>query len=156
MPVKLMPSRAVRLLLMYSKMQMPFSLIVSGISMCPVLCNGDKIVVCSKEVYENGDILVFVYKENEILAHRLLYTDGSCFLCKGDNAFRTEIISKEQIIGAVVSDNDPHKTDEFLHDSYNISKLYQEIGYEQIIQDAKYKQYSEKYLKMEKERITKE
>ena len=47
-------------------------LTVTGSSMEPVLHHGDTITVQNKESYEIGDILVFLYKHQELLVHRLL------------------------------------------------------------------------------------
>lgn len=77
---------------------------VSGISMQPALFNSDKITVVKCIDYSVGDILVFSYKSGELLVHRLLKKDDEYF-CKGDNSFRLENITIDQIIGKVISVN---------------------------------------------------
>lgn len=72
--------------------------------MNPTLYEGDEIAVKPSPEYEVGDILVFSYKSDELLVHRLLKKEGR-FFCKGDNAFRLEDITAEQIFGKVISVN---------------------------------------------------
>lgn len=74
---------------------------VSGDSMFPVLVATDILFVMKNEKYIIGDILVYIYN-NEKLVHRLLAMDDKYFYCKGDNSFRLETITKEQIIGKAV------------------------------------------------------
>lgn len=80
---------------------------VTGISMNPTLFEGDIVTVKRCEEYKTGDILVFTYKNEGLLIHRLLKKDGRYF-CKGDNAFRLEDIEYNEIIGkAVLVNNTP-------------------------------------------------
>lgn len=74
---------------------------VMGISMNPTLFEGDKVIIKKSNEYIIGDIIVFNYKNEGILIHRLLKYDGRYF-CKGDNAFRLEDIEYNQIIGKAV------------------------------------------------------
>lgn len=74
---------------------------VMGISMNPTLFEGDKVIIKKSNEYRIGDIIVFNYKNEGILIHRLLKYDGRYF-CKGDNAFRLEDIEYNQIIGKAV------------------------------------------------------
>ena len=74
---------------------------VMGISMNPTLFEGDKVIIKKSNEYIIGDIIVFNYKNEGILIHRLLNCDGRYF-CKGDNAFRLEDIEYNQIIGKAV------------------------------------------------------
>ena len=74
---------------------------VMGISMNPTLFEGDKVIIKKTNEYIIGDIIVFNYKNEGILIHRLLKYDGRYF-CKGDNAFRLEDIEYNQIIGKAV------------------------------------------------------
>ena len=78
------------ILLMRSKIKRPFKLTVSGVSMFPLLKEGDRITILPKDEYEVGEVLVFIYGQNEILAHRLLMKEGGQYYCKGDNSFRIE------------------------------------------------------------------
>lgn len=78
---------------------------VAGISMNPTLYEGDVITVQRLKKYEIGDILVFTYKNEELLVHRLLEKKDGLFVCKGDNAFRLEDISDNQIAGKVIAIN---------------------------------------------------
>ena len=74
---------------------------VMGISMNPTLLEGDKVIIKKSSEYRIGDIIVFNYKNEGILIHRLLKYDGRYF-CKGDNALRLEDIEYNQIIGKAV------------------------------------------------------
>jgi len=74
---------------------------VSGVSMKPVFYEHDVITITPQEEYEIGDILVFTYNSGTVLTHRLLDIQGDTYICKGDNAFRVELITKDQIIGNV-------------------------------------------------------
>ena len=49
------------------------NMIIKGSSMTPTLKNDDIITITKSEEYKSGDILVYLYKGNNILAHRLLF-----------------------------------------------------------------------------------
>ncbi|MBE6563767.1 MAG: HPr-rel-A system PqqD family peptide chaperone [Ruminococcaceae bacterium] len=78
---------------------------VIGKSMNPLLFKGDKVMLAAAEEYEAGDVLVFRYKNGELLIHRLLFVQDGRYFCKGDNSFRLEDLSKEQIFGKVIRVN---------------------------------------------------
>ena len=78
---------------------------VTGVSMEPSLRAGDVVTIRRTESYEIGDILVFLYKNNELLIHRLLRIKDQRYFCKGDNAFRLEDVLYEQIFCKVVKVN---------------------------------------------------
>ncbi len=139
---------AKKILLLRSKIKQPFHLTVKGISMLPIFHAGNTISVCRKDSYEIGDILVFFYKQNELLVHRLLKIEKNRYFCKGDNAFRLEDIAAEQILGAALLENDPHKTEEFINDSYRINRIFRNCKYntELTKQDPEYRLYHKKYL----------
>ena len=108
-------------------------IIVEGISMEPTLFNGDVVTIQQSDTYEVGDILVFLYKNNQLLIHRLLLVkDQRCF-CKGDNALRLEDVSFDRILGKVVKKNGK-KTDAVTQTqialSYLVSKLFRKTGYQ--------------------------
>jgi len=86
-----------------SKSGKPFEMTVSGVSMLPFLKEGDTLTVQQLDKYEIGDILVFPYKNEGTLVHRLLKIEDGWLYCKGDNAFRTEDITVEQAFGKVVA-----------------------------------------------------
>jgi len=79
----------------------PFEISVVGISMNPTLFEGDIISIQPQKEYDVGDILVFNYKQDELLVHRLLKTENNIYFCKGDNSFRLEDVKKELVIGKV-------------------------------------------------------
>lgn len=83
----------------------PVEFTVYGTSMSPVLNPGDTISIRKQEQYLIGDILVFYYKHDELLVHRLLQIRDNTYFCKGDNAFRLEDIKEEQVLGKVVMES---------------------------------------------------
>lgn len=118
---------------------------VSGNSMEPTLKDNDIISVERHSDYDIGDIIVFSYKMGETLVHRLLKKDLR-YYCKGDNSFRLEDISKENIIGKVVSVNkmpiEPWLTWE-IELSYLVNRTFRDYGYsiEKTKQSNIYKLY---------------
>ena len=77
---------------------------VTGFSMHPTLYEGDLVTITACTNYEAGDILVYDYKNEGILLHRLLLK-GDRYYCKGDNALRLEDILPNSVIGKVVAVN---------------------------------------------------
>lgn len=77
---------------------------VEGVSMNPTLFAGDIVSVREGE-YTPGDILVFYYKEDSLLIHRLLYIKEDRYFCKGDNALRVEDVTMDRIVGKAISVN---------------------------------------------------
>jgi signal peptidase len=138
----------IQLLFILSKTKNPFKLRMRGSSMGPILHDGDTIVVCQKDGYSVGDILVYRYKENELLIHRLLKIEGDRYFCKGDSAFRLEDISQEQIIGAVITKNDSNNNAEFVKASLGINGIFRKCGYnlETAKKTPEYLDYERKYL----------
>ena len=105
----------------------PLVIRVSGTSMYPSIHNGDKIQISRSDSYVTGDIVVFMYKENEPLVHRLVKIKGNTFYCKGDNTFRLEDITREQILGKVVSVNGVAPllwTQELIDLSYQVNREF--------------------------------
>lgn len=77
------------------------NLTVEGTSMEPYLFAGDVVTVEADDDYITGDILVFYYKEEKLLIHRLLDEVSGRYFCKGDNALRVEDVMWDQIVGKV-------------------------------------------------------
>ncbi len=75
---------------------------VHGISMEPILHEGDIVLVETVDRYKIGDILVFNYGKQGMLIHRLINQIGELFVCQGDNAVRKEIVGKRRILGRTV------------------------------------------------------
>ncbi len=123
-------------------------MIVAGVSMEPVLHQGDTIIVQKKESYEIGDILVFLYKNHELLVHRLLKIENGRYFCKGDNSFRLEDTDISQIIGSVCLDSDPHRENKFIEASLEISRIFRHSGFqrEATMNTEAYKHYKNTYL----------
>ena len=137
-----------QLLLLRSKVKKPFELRVDGISMLPILHPGDSIRVCAKDEYAVGDILVFFYKDDSLLVHRLLKVENGRYFCKGDNAFRLEDIEKQNIVGAVMLDHDANNSPDFIAATYSISRIFRKMAYnpEKTKSSAEYVEYARNYL----------
>lgn len=106
---------------------------VTGVSMEPSLREGDVVTIRRAESYEMGDILVFCYKNNELLIHRLLRIKDQRYFCKGDNAFRLEDILYEQIFGKVVKINGedlPSVTTQQIELSYMVNRAFRKNAYQ--------------------------
>ena len=107
--------------------------------------------------YRIGDILVFNYKNEGILIHRLLYCDGRYF-CKGDNAFRLEDIEYNQIIGKAVLVNNTsiQPWDEWkVKLSYSVNREFLKLHYDtnKVIKNNIYKLYSGLILRKEENKM---
>ena len=105
---------------------------VVGASMNPILFDGDQITVSPCEYYFPGDILVYNYKQEGLLVHRLLYVKENKYFCKGDNSFRLEDISKEQIVGKIILVNEkepPPCTERILKISYLVNREFLKCRY---------------------------
>ncbi len=144
----------VRILKVYAKIGKPFEVTISGSSMNPVLSHGNVVTVCKKETYDIGDILIFIYKDQSIISHRLLKIQDGRYFCKGDNSFRLEDITADQIIGAIQLNSDPNKNDAFYAASLQINKIFRACGYqaEKTKQTPAYLQYKKTYLERETEK----
>jgi PqqD family protein of HPr-rel-A system len=78
---------------------------VTGVSMNPTLFEGDVITGSARQEYEVGDIVILTYKQRELLVHRILRIKNDRYFCKGDNSFRLEDITFDQILGKVILRN---------------------------------------------------
>ena len=78
-----------------------FSVKVMGNSMFPTIKAGESVPVLMRDDIKFciGDILVFRYKNEGFLIHRLLQKKGQIYYCKGDNSIRMESVGKETILG---------------------------------------------------------
>lgn len=73
---------------------------VTGNSMLPEFAEGDRIKVRKADNISAGDVIVFVYEMN-LHVHRILYMRENVLYCKGDNSFRIEEITYNDIVGKV-------------------------------------------------------
>ena len=80
----------------------PFQIKLHGVSMQPVLWDGDLIRVHPKKNLNIGDIVLFTYHDEGEIVHRIISITESAFYCKGDNAFRIEEVPLSCIVGKVV------------------------------------------------------
>lgn len=105
---------------------------VTGVSMEPSLYAGDTVTVKKAESYNTGDILVFLYKNDELLIHRLLKVKNGRYYCKGDNALRLEDIPYEHIAGKAVLKNGGEilpPTETLINLSYLVNRCFRKSGY---------------------------
>ncbi|MBR0232469.1 MAG: S24/S26 family peptidase [Synergistaceae bacterium] len=125
-------------------------LVVSGTSMIPALHPNDEIMVAKKPQYDLGDVVVFYYKNNSLLVHRIVSFSNERYICKGDNSYRLEDIISEQIIGRVEYING-RKTillsDKTIFLSYLVGKEFNKNRYDIILTKNSeiYKKYIESY-----------
>lgn len=121
---------------------------IAGNSMNPVLNDGDCIRIEHRDSYAIGDILVFSYKKQGLLVHRLLQIKEEKYFCKGDNSMRLEDITEDQIIGAVIMDEDKNNTNEFIKASLQIARLFRAYRYniEKTKEHADYIEYKHNFL----------
>lgn len=125
---------------------------VIGTSMFPTLLENDVITVTKSKDYTIGDILVFVYKSNELLVHRLLKKEHNIYFCKGDNSFRLEDITYEKIVGKVTKINNleiPTCPPDLIEQSFNIHKKLATLNYDivKLKNSIMYKTYEKQYLR---------
>ena len=123
-----------------------FTVSVSGSSMEPVLYEGEHVEVLPQVAYEVGDILVYYYKQEGLLVHRLLKIQDNRYFCKGDNALRLEDVEREAIVGAVQLEQDPHRTREFIEMSLDVNAVFRQTGYNRArtLQSETYQLYHAK------------
>jgi len=124
------------------------TLTIGGVSMMPVLHHGQTVAIFRPEQYTVGDVLVYEYKNEGLLAHRLLKMENGRYFCKGDNSFRLEDMTAAQILGKIRILDDPNTTLEFIEASLEISRLFRTVGYdiEKVKLTPQYEEYKRKYL----------
>ena len=127
---------------------------VTGSSMEPTLHADDMVTLRCAEVYTIGDILVFLYKNNELLIHRLLKIENDRYFCKGDNSFRLEDVTYSQILGKVVLKNGkqlPPFSQTQLTLSYLVNRVFRKNTF--IVDETKksglYRFYQQYIMKVE-------
>ena len=128
---------------------------VVGNSMFPLLEFGDNIDVQRKSEYKNGDVIVFLFEEQKLIVHRLLFKYNGYFYCKGDNSFRLEMVNPDAVLGCVkriirkdVEIDIPTVSKDFIKQSLKLNLAYQECGYnkEVLMRSEIYELYAKTYL----------
>ena len=105
---------------------------VEGTSMEPTMVSGDIVSIQPQDVYLPGDIIVFTYKNDCLLIHRLLKIENDRYFCKGDNSFRLEDISVDQILGKAIRSNGlpiQRWNNELINLSYLVNRTFRNYGY---------------------------
>lgn len=92
-----------QLLILKSMKKNKLSLVmtINGLSMYPMLMENDRIKVIPSLSYKIGEVVVYLYQNEEVLVHRIIHKWGSYYICKGDNSYRLEKINCHQILGKV-------------------------------------------------------
>lgn len=129
-----------------------FSVKVMGNSMFPTIKAGESVPVLMRDDIKFciGDILVFRYKNEGFLIHRLLQKKGQIYYCKGDNSIRMESVGKENILGVANVQNDFLRTHEFMQASLKIAELsnfYKENNIDSLRSSLEFRQYWESFLR---------
>ena len=121
---------------------------VSGVIISPVLQDGEKVKAVPSSQYEVGDILVYGYESERILIHRLLKIENDRYFCKGDNSFRIENVTMQQIIGKVMIMEDVNNDIDFINHSLKIGLLFVRNQYnaERTKQNPEYREYWHTYI----------
>jgi len=120
-----------KILQLHKLLKEPFEVTVTGRSMNPLLYDSDIITVQPLDDYNIGDVLVFNFQDNELLTHRLLLKENGVYFCKGDNVYRLEEVTAEQIIGKVISVNGkplPTCPNRLIEMSLAVSQQFQSLG----------------------------
>ena len=128
---------------------------VSGTSMYPSLLPADSVIVARRETYPLGSLLVFSYKSEGYLVHRLLRVSNGRYYCKGDNSLRLENVGEEQLVGRVIfikrrerTFAPPEVDNKFIEMSLKISKEFRLTGYnhKKIMESDIYIEFKKLYL----------
>ena len=81
----------------------PTWITLKGWSMNPLLYNNDVLQILPAKTYQVGDIVVFFYLNIEILVQHIICIKNACYICKGDNSFRLEEVTPDQICGKIIA-----------------------------------------------------
>lgn len=128
---------------------------VSGTSMFPTLLPFDSAIIARSDSYKPGSILVFSYKSEGYIIHRLLCISNNRYFCKGDNSFRLEEVKAEQVLGKVLFVKrgeqifkPPEVDNRFIEMSMGIYKEFVRNGYDvrKTMESNLYIEYSKIYL----------
>ena len=92
---------------------------IRGYSMNPLLQEGDVANIKFHEKYSVGDIIIFDYEDEGVLIHRIIKIENGSYVCKGDNAFRIEVVPDIKILGKATS----IKRDNYEMKLCNINKI---------------------------------
>lgn len=127
--------------------------------MLPRLRPGDTAYILRQDSYQIGDVIVFPYRNEGFIVHRILQILPSTCVCKGDNSFRLEIVNISDILGKVIHilrgadsiDINSIKIDNlesFIQDSFHINSIFKKAGSKASVtkKSIDYKRYEEQYL----------
>lgn len=75
---------------------------IAGISMEPFLHNGQYIIAATANDYNVDDVVLYYYKDEGLLIHRVIYKYNEQFFCRGDNSHRIERVNLDEILGKMI------------------------------------------------------
>lgn len=147
MNIPLMPELLRKILLQHGQVEVS----IAGSSMYPIFCEHDTVTIKPSASYNLGDILVYPYKSQGLLIHRVIYVDD-VFYCKGDNAFKTETIHSDTVLGkaVLVNQNPIREWQEWqIQFSITIAKLFMKLhqNYDATMHTPVYRMYTDVILK---------
>ena len=75
----------------------------NGISMKPMLVSGRDSVLLSpiRDEIRKYDVVLYRYDNGKYVMHRVVKTQGDCFICLGDNTERFERVEARQMLAVV-------------------------------------------------------
>lgn len=78
-------------------------LVIVTESMSPTIESGEFVIISKEKLYEEGDIVTYLDKEDMIVTHRIKNINNGLFVAKGDNNnISDEEIGLERIYGRVI------------------------------------------------------
>lgn len=135
---------------------------VQGTSMNPRLKAGDIVTISPQSQYAIGDIVLFPYKDEGLIIHRIVKIENGSYFCKGDNSFRLEQLEYGQIQGKAtfvsrgdqkweIGSDDKNEIEKFCNLSLKVHyiALRAQWNMQKIRQDETYQLYEKEYLKPE-------
>lgn len=130
------------------------NIFVTGTSMEPTFFDGQQITVQKQISYEVGEVIVFEYKQ-DLVVHRILYSNKNQYYCKGDNSFKIEDIDRSQILGKAMFLNCkdvPVFTNDLIELAIKVNILYRKHSYdiEPVLLSDTYKKYKNLLLELNK------
>ena len=129
-----------------------------GTSMAPFIIDGESVLVRAKEDYQVGEVLLFFYKDTDVLLHRLVKKEQGSLYCKGDNSYRLEKIGLADVLGSAVWKMEQDQLRPLIcpaglpEASLMIHRLLIQLNYDRdlLMESQAYQNYFKKYLSGEK------
>lgn len=108
-----------------------FKFTARGMSMAPFICDGDTITISpivTSNVLHTGDIVAYISPDtNHLIIHRIIKSENSKYLLKGDNTYQCDGYCERQDIHGLIS------RIEYKNKKYDsirfIRELFRKLGY---------------------------